>query len=147
VKVILRKNVEKLGQVGDVLKVKDGFARNYLIPKGLALNATALNLTLVEVFKKSKAATLEGEKSEAAALAKKLESASFTLAVEANEEDTLYGSVTSQEVARLLEAEGYKIDEKNIFVDEPVKSLGIYAVKIKLHPDIETQIKVWIVKK
>lgn len=145
--VILRKNLDKLGQMGDVIKVKDGFARNFLIPKGLAFNATKANLKVIDAIKNSKVALLERQKVQAQELASKLESASFTLAVEANDEDGLYGSIDSAELASFLEGEGYKIDKKNLLLDEPIKSLGIYYANIKLHPEVDTKIKIWVVRK
>ena len=146
-KIILKQRVEKLGQAWDVVKVKDGFARNYLFPRGLALEATKGNLKVKESQQASKADRIEKEKSKAEALAQKLEMQSFTLASEATADDKLYGSVDALELAKFLSSEGYEIDRKNILLDEPIKSLGVYNVDIKLHPEVITKIKVWIVKK
>lgn len=146
-KVILQQNVSKLGQIGDVVKVKDGFARNFLFPKKIAVEASAANVKIVQAQKQSKMAVLEKEKNEAQEFAKKLENISFTLAVEANAEDKLYGGVGAYELAGFLESEGYNIDKKNILLDEPIKALGIYQVDVRLYPDVVTKIKIWIVRK
>lgn len=139
--------MEKLGLAWDVINVKDGFARNFLFPRGLAIEVTKGNLKLIDEIKREKSEHREKEKQEAEGLAKKLQNASFTLALEANPEDKLYGSVDAQALAKFLTAEGYPIDKKDILLDEPIKSLGVFQVDIKPHPEVAAKIKVWIVRK
>ena len=146
-KVILKQKVEKLGDAWDALNVKDGYARNFLFPRGLALEATKANFKIKEDFKTSKLASQGKEKLQAEVLAKKLEQASFTLSMEATAEDKLYGSVDAEELAKFLKSEGYIIEEKNILLDPPIKSLGVYSIDLKLHPEVTAKIKVWVVKK
>ena len=146
-KVILKQRVEKLGQTGDLVNVKDGFARNFLFPRNIALAASAANLKVVETFKASKGAQEEKEKQKALELAQKLEKASFTLSCEATGDDKLYGSIDVSEIAGLLKNEGCDIDKKNVLLDEPIKSLGVFPIEVKLHPQVSAKIKVWIVRK
>ena len=146
-KVILKQRVEHIGNAWDTVNVKDGYARNYLFPLGLAFEATKGNLKITRDLANSKAALHEKEKADAQGLAEKLQNASFTLSCEANADDKLYGSVDSLEVSKLLTSEGYSIDKKNILLDEPIKSLGVYEIPLKLHPEVVSKIKVWVVKK
>src|SRR3989338_5106451 len=146
-RVILKQRVDKLGQTGDVINVKDGFARNFLFPQGLALGANKVNMNAVSAIKAANSALEEKEKQEFQELAKKLGKASWTLSVEATDEDKLYGSVDSLTIARLLKDEGYEVDKNNIILAEAIKSLGAYEVELKLHPQVSAKIKVWVVKK
>ena len=146
-KVILKQDVEKLGKAWDVVNIKDGYARNFLFPRGLILAVTKENLKLKEKLEASKAVLEEKNKKEAQALAKKLLAGSFTLTREATAEDKLYGSIDAQEIEKLLKSEDYDIDKKNILLTEPIKSLGAYSVDLKLHPEVTATIKVWVVKK
>ena len=146
-KVILKQDVEKLGKAWDVVNVKDGYARNFLFPRGFILAATKENLKLKEKLEASKAVLVEKNKKEAQGLAKKLQGESFTLTREATAEDKLYGAVDAQELEKLLKNQGYDIDKKNILLAEPIKSLGSYSVDLKLHPEVTATIKVWVVKK
>ncbi len=146
-KVILKQDVEKLGKAWDVVNIKDGYARNFLFPRGLILAVTKENLKLKEKLEASKAVLEEKNKKEAQALAKKLLAESFTLTREATAEDKLYGSIDAQEIEKLLKSEDYDIDKKNILLTEPIKSLGAYSVDLKLHPEVTATIKVWVVKK
>ncbi|MEK6564316.1 MAG: 50S ribosomal protein L9 [Candidatus Omnitrophota bacterium] len=146
-KVILKQDVEKLGKAWDVVNIKDGYARNFLFPQGLVLAVTKENLKLKEKLEASKAVSEEKNKKEAQALAKKLLAESFTLTREATAEDKLYGTIDAQEIEKLLKSEDYDIDKKNIILAEPIKSLGVYSMDLKLHPEVTATIKVWIVKK
>ncbi len=146
-KVILKQRVDKLGQTGDLVSVKDGFARNFLLPHGLALEANKANMNAISALKASMAALEEKRRQEVQELAGKLEKASWTLSAEANEEDKLYGSVDSQAIARLLKDEGYEVDKSNVILAEPIKALGAYEVELNLHPQVRSKIKVWVVKK
>ncbi len=145
-KVILRQDHEKLGNAGTIINVKPGFARNYLIPQGMAMVATTANLKRFENEKKQLSWRKEREKRDAQELAKVLENISCTITVQVGEEDKLFGSVTSQNIADSLEEQGHKLDKRKILLEEPIKSLGIYSVPIKLHTDVEAKIKVWVVK-
>jgi large subunit ribosomal protein L9 len=145
-KVLLREDYKGLGEAGEVVKVKDGFARNFLIPQGVAFMATDQNKKRYENDLKQQSRKLERDKIQAAELAKKLENVSCTISVQVGEEDKLFGSVTSQNIADVLEEQGYKIDKRKINLEEPIKALGIYSVPIKLHPEVEASVKVWVVK-
>lgn len=145
--VILNKDIERIGKAGQVIKVKDGFARNFLIPNGLAIPVNAANLKRLEEEKKRKILQLEKYKKEAEALKEKLSSLSLTIPVLTQEDDTLFGSITSLDLANALKEEGLNIDKNQIVLEEPIKSLGIYDVPVKLHPEVMTEIKVWVVKK
>jgi len=145
-KLVLRQDYEPLGESGTVVNVKPGFARNFLIPKGLAMPATEKNLKRYENEKKQMFWRQEKEKRQSEELAKTLENVSCTITVQVGEEDKMFGSVTSQNIAEALDSQGYKIDKRKIVLEEPIKSLGIYSVPIKLHTDVEAKVKVWVVK-
>ncbi|HID95191.1 MAG TPA: 50S ribosomal protein L9 [Candidatus Latescibacteria bacterium] len=144
--VILKQEVERLGNAGEIVRVSDGFARNYLIPKGLALEATRSNIVLYEEGKKQELIRKTKEKRAALALAEKLEKISLTAVVPVGEEDRVFGSVTSQTIAELFKEKGYEIDRRKIVLDSPIKALGVYTIVIRLHPEVETQVKLWVVK-
>ena len=146
-KIILCKDVEKVGVVGDVLKVKDGFARNFLIPNGLALMATKDNLKKTEDIKAVKAKELQKHIDQLQETADKIASLSLTISAEVNEKEQLYGSISALDVSSALKEEGYEVLESNIKLDNPIKSLGIYEVPIKLHPQVVSSVKIWVVKK
>lgn len=145
--VILTKDVEKLGKVGSVVKVKDGFARNLLLPRKLAIPLTAANLKKLEQEKEKLIQRLEEKKQAILALKERLDKLSLTIQAAAQDEKGLYGSVTSQDISTALRDEGMEIEKNLIVLDEPIKSLGIYEIPIKLHPEIQAKVKVWIVKK
>jgi large subunit ribosomal protein L9 len=147
--IILSKDVDRLGKAGTVVKVKDGFARNFLIPNGLAVPLTSGNLKKLEQEKQREASKLEKMKKDSEALKNRLEDLSLTLPVltQEQEEDKLYGSITSVDIAQALKDEGLNIDKSSIILAEPIKSLGIYEVPVKLDPDISAKVKVWVVKK
>ena len=145
--VILNKDIDRIGKAGYIVKVKDGFARNFLIPNGLAVPVTSVNLKKLEQEKQQKALQLEKVKREAEELKGKLARLSLTIPVLTHEEDKLYASITAQDLAMALSEEGFNIDKNSIVLDEPIKALGIYEVPINLHPEIPAKVKVWIVKK
>ncbi len=147
VKLILLQDVEKLGKAGEVISVKDGYARNYLFSKGIALLATEQNLKAVEVEKKRKAETQQKEKLEAQQLAERISRISCTIAVEVGRDDKLFGSVTSIDIQKALEAEGILVDKKKIDLKEHINQIGIYSVPIRLHPEVTANLKLWVVKK
>ncbi|MFA4991161.1 MAG: 50S ribosomal protein L9 [Candidatus Omnitrophota bacterium] len=146
-KVILIEDVKDFGSMGDVIDVKDGHARNFLFPRKLAKPASESNLKIVEDIKKKKTLTLAKEKKDAEALKEKISLISCTIAVEAGDDDKLFGSVTSQDVAAAFETEGFPVDKKKILLEEHIKKLGVYHIPIKLHPEVTAEVKVWIVKK
>jgi len=145
--VILRQDVDKVGKAGSVVKVRNGFARNFLIPNNLAVPVTSTNLKKLEEEKKSKALQLEKIKKEAEAVKERLSGLSLTMPVLTQEEEKLYGSITSADISSALKEEGFQVDKGCIVLDEPIKSVGIYEVPIKLHPEIMAKVKVWVVKK
>ena len=144
--VILREDVEKLGKTGEKVKVKEGYARNFLFPRNLALPATDKNLKAVEDEKRKKSAIHQKELEEAKALAEKISKASCTVMVKAGENDKLYGSVTTQDIASALEVEGIAVEKKRIELPEPIHQLGVYYAQVKLHPEVSQMLKVWVVK-
>lgn len=145
--VILSRDVDRIGKAGQVVKVKDGFARNFLLPNRLALPLTPANLKKLEDEKQKKSLELEKTRKEAEVTREKLGALSLTIPVLTQEEDKMYASITAQDISVALKDEGIEIDKNWITLESPIKSLGIYEVSIKLHPEISTKIKVWIVKK
>ncbi len=145
--VILRRDVRNLGKAGDVVKVKDGYARNYLIPKGYAYLATKENLRIWEEEKRRREKQLAKEKAKYEELAQKIGSLSVNIVADANEEDTLYGSITEVHIAEALRQEGIEIDKDWVVLPTPIKKLGIYDVEIQLHPEVKAVLKVWVVRK
>lgn len=145
--VILNKDVNRLGKAGQVVKVKDGFARNFLIPNGLAILKTQANLKKLEQEKERRLLELEKAKKQAEELKGRLANLSLTIPVLIQEEDKIYGSITPLDLAAALKEEGFDIDKNSIILDEPIKSLGIYEVSVKLHPEVLAKIKIWVVKK
>ena len=145
--VILSKDIDRIGKAGYIVKVKDGFARNFLIPNGLAVPVTPANLKKLEQGKQLKVLQLEKAKREAEGLRDKLARLSLTIPVLTHEEDKLYASITAQDLATALSEEGFNIEKNSIVLDEPIKALGIFEVPINLHPEIPAKIKVWVVKK
>lgn len=144
--VILRNAVDKLGHPGDIVSVSPGYARNFLLPRGLAYEATLGNRKRIAA-EKSRLEALEGERKAAAqAVADKLAEVSVTFAARVGEEGKLFGSVTTGDIAQQLEAQGFKIEKRQIELNEPIKTLGMYKVAIKLHADVHPEIKVWIIK-
>jgi large subunit ribosomal protein L9 len=145
-KVILRRNFEPLGQIGDIVEVKDGYALNYLLPRKIAYSALKGNLRALEEEKKTVAKKFEQELRDAEALAVELEKTSITIPVQVGEEDKIFGAVTTQMIADALSEKDYKIDKRKIELEEQIKTLGIYSVNIKLHPKVSSKIKVWVVR-
>jgi large subunit ribosomal protein L9 len=144
--IILRQDFESLGQAGEVVSVKDGYARNFLIPKGIAYLANEANKKRYENDVKQQAWRLNRDKKIAEDLAVKLENVSCTISVQVGEEDKMFGSVTSQNIAEALANQGFEVDKRKILLEEPIKSLGIYSVPLKLHTEVEATVKVWVVK-
>ena len=145
--VILSKDINKLGKAGQVVKVKDGFARNFLFPKGDAYLATAANLKRIEQLQKKQKAEYEKEKKQAEVLAEKLSKVSCTVTVEVNDLEKLYGSVTEGEIVKAIEAEGFTVDKKDIVIEKNIDQLGIFEVGVNLHPEVMAKIRLWVTKK
>ena len=145
-KVILLKDVESLGSAGEVVQVKDGYGRNFLIPRNEALVATDTNVAQFELRRKQHEAVAERERRAAEVVAKKLEGDSLTAQVKVGEEDRLFGSVTVQNVAELLEEKGYEIDRRAIHLGDGIRELGVYNVEVRLHNDVTATVKLWVVK-
>lgn len=145
-KVILRKEHEKLGAIGDVVEVKDGYARNYLIPRNIAYPATKSAMAALEEEKKQAELRKTKELKAAERLAGELEKVSITIQMNVGEDDKLFGSVTSQMIADALKEKGFTIDKRIIDLEEPIKALGIYNVNVKLHQNVTGKVKVWVVR-
>jgi large subunit ribosomal protein L9 len=145
-KVILRQNVESLGQIGDVVEVKAGYARNYLIPRKYAYTALKGNVQALEEEKKNLNVKKQHELRAAEKLAADIEKVSVSIPVQVGEEDKIFGTVTTQMIADALKEKGYDLDKRKIEIEEPIKSLGIYSISIKLHPSVSAKIKVWVVR-
>jgi large subunit ribosomal protein L9 len=144
--LILRDDVEKLGRRGEIVKVKDGFARNFLLPRGLGMPVTAANKAMVEKEKKAHLARLAKEKAEFEQLAARFASLRFIAPRKVGENDVLYGSVTSGDVAEFLKSKGIEIDKRKVQLDEPIKHLGEHELKIKLHPEVVATLKLLVTK-
>src|SRR5260370_12609699 len=142
--VILKEDVIKLGHRGDVVKVADGYGRNYLLPGKLAIDATATNKAVIEQMKGSAVRKLAKEKIGAEELSKKLEAVELVFERKVGENEHLFGSVTSGDIAQQLEEKGYTIDRRKISLEEPLKSLGEFHVPIKLHREVTTHLKVTV---
>lgn len=144
--VILLADIERLGKKGESVKVAKGYARNYLIPKRLALLDTPSNRRAHANMKKVEKVRMTREKREAEIVAAQLERVSLTAVVQAGDDDKLFGSVTSKDISELLAKEGFDIDRRKILLEEPLKRLGVYTIGVKVHVEVEAKIKVWVVR-
>ncbi len=145
-KVILTSDVEKIGGLGDVIEVKKGYARNFLLPRKLALEVNEHNLALMEGRKKKHQKKLEMEKNSAVEQKQKLEGVSITIRKKSGENDVLFGSVTTAEIEKELAAKGFSLEKKKIHLDEPIKRLGEFSAKVKLFQDVDATIKIIVLK-
>lgn len=145
-KIILRQDYENLGKTGDIVNVKPGFARNYLLPKKIAYPAQQNYVRMLEEENRQKQQRQRKEKKQAEEMAAKLSGVSVTISVSVGEEDKMFGSVTSQDIAAALKEQNYEVDRRKIVLEEPIKALGIYSVPIKVYPEVEANVKVWVVK-
>jgi large subunit ribosomal protein L9 len=146
IEVILKEPVDNLGHRGDVVKVANGYARNYLLPRKLALAVTSGNKRQIDAEKKRAAAKEAEERTVADALASRLSQAEVVVARRVGEKDVLYGSVTTADVAEALARQGFEIDKRKLTLAEPIKALGEYSVPVRLHRDVTAPIKVLVVK-
>lgn len=144
--VILRQDVDKVGRIGELVSVKDGYARNFLLPRGLAYEATDGNRRRLDAERAQRGKKQAAEIAAAKQVATKLEAISLTFTMKAGDGDKLFGSVTAGDVADKLKAEGHAIDKKQIELDEPLKALGVYKIPVRLHHDVKPEVRVWVVK-
>jgi large subunit ribosomal protein L9 len=144
--VILLEDIPSLGRMGDLVRVADGYGRNFLIPKRKAIKATSKKIKALEHEKRLVQDRLEKSAKEAEKLAKRLEDYSCTISKSVGESGKLFGAVTSMEIEQNLVENGFNVERKDIMLEEPIKSLGIYTVPVKLDPDVTANLKVWVVK-
>ena len=144
--VILRDRLENLGGAGDVVNVKPGYARNYLIPQGLAYPATDANVKRIEREKAQVVKRANEELNAARQSATAFEGVSVTFTARAGEEGKLFGSITSADIAEKLGEQGIQVDRKQIQLDEPIKALGVFSVPVRLHAEVRPELKVWVIK-
>lgn len=144
--IILRQAIEKLGNPGDIVKVSPGFARNYLLPRGLAYEATAGNRKRIEQERQRLESAENERRATAQQLADRLEQVSLTFSARVGDEGKLFGSVTAGDIAQQLDAQGINIERRQIDLHEPIKTLGVYRVPVKLHADVKPELKVWVIK-
>jgi len=144
--VILRQAVENLGHPGDLVKVSQGYARNFLLPRGIAVEATEGNKRRISQEKARLEAAEAQRRQSASDYAVTLEQVSLTFAARVGEEGKLFGSVTAADIAQQLEAQGIQVEKRQIDLHEPIKALGVYRIPIKLHADVKPEIKVWVIK-
>jgi large subunit ribosomal protein L9 len=145
IEVILREDIKSLGQAGEMVRVKPGYARNYLLPQGLAYEATEGNKKRIAAETRARASRNQAERGDAERLAGTLSGLSLTLSGKAGEEGKLFGSITSQDIADALAREGHTIDRRRIELDHPIKTIGEHTVVIRLHPEVHAELRVAIV--
>ena len=146
IQVVLQSYMDNLGKSGDVVRVRPGYARNFLIPRGLAMPATKGNIARIDEIKRQAAAHAAAELGEAQEVAKKLEAVSVKIARAVGEENKMYGSVTSRDIEEAFRAAGVTVDRKKIHLPEPLKELGLAEVEVKLHPKVSAKLRVEVVK-
>ena len=144
--IILRQTIENLGTPGDVVTVKNGYARNFLLPRGFAYEATPGNLKRIGAERGRLEAAENARRETASELAKRLEEVQLTFSARVGEEGKLFGSVTSADIAEQLAAQGFTVERRLIDLHEPIKALGVYRVPVRLHADVKPEIRVWVIK-
>jgi len=145
--VILLEDVDNLGSTGDQVDVKPGYARNYLLPRGLAVDANTRNARTLQHRHQMVAARVERRRKAAMDLAERVAATEVTITMLAGEEERLFGSVTKRDIEQALAEEGLTVDRKRILLDDPIKALGVHTVQVKIHPEVTTDLKVWVVKR
>ncbi len=145
-KVVLKSDLEHVGMAGDVVEVAGGYARNYLVPKGIAVHATAANMKMVEQQRSQNEARREKERGEMEALAQKITATPLELAHRAGDGDTIYGAVTAAEIAFALDEQGIEVDHRRIQLEKPIKMLGTYTVPVRLHPEVTAHVTITVVR-
>jgi len=143
--VILREDVKSLGKAGELVKVKPGYARNFLLPKGLAYEATDGNRKRIQAESKARDARMAEERGAAEAIASKLNAVSLTLSRKAGEGDRLFGSITAQDIADALSAQGHVIDKRKIELEHPIKTVGLHTVPVRLHSEVQAELRLTVV--
>lgn len=146
-KVILREDVAELGTAGQTIEVKSGYGRNFLFPRNLAIPATKANLKSIDEISKQTAIREKKHRRGAELIKERIEKVSVSAEVQVGEEDKVFGSVTSAEIAKLLEKEGILIDKRAIELDEPIKALGVYTIPVRVDKEMTADLKVWVIKK
>ena len=144
--VILRQAIDNLGHPGDIVKVSPGYARNFLLPRGLAFEATEGNKKRIAQEKTRLEAAENSRRDQASELAKKIEEVSLSFSARVGEEGKLFGSITSADIATQLEAQGIHVERRMIDLHDPIKALGVYRIPIRLHADVKPEVKVWVIK-
>jgi len=144
--LILRDDVPKLGRRGEIVKVKTGYARNFLLPRGLAMPVTVTNKAMVEKERRAHLARVAKEKAEWEGVAARIEGLRFVAPRKVGENEVLYGSVTAADIAQFLEGKGIEIDKRKVLLDEPIKTLGEHDVKVRLHPEVQAAVKLLVTK-
>ena len=145
-KIILLSDIENLGESGDVIAVKPGYARNKLIPQGLALRASNRNIAVANENKRVATSKLERENQALNVLAKKLSKVEITIEVKVGDEEKMFGSITSKDIHKELIDKGFEIEKNRISIEEPIKSLGIYHINVKISKDITSDVKLYVIK-
>jgi large subunit ribosomal protein L9 len=145
IEVILREDIKTLGRAGELVRVKPGYARNYLLPQGLAYEATEGNKKRIAAESKARAARGQAEKAEAERVAAALGAVSLTLSGKAGEEGKLFGSITAQDIADALAREGQTVDKRRIELEHPIKTLGHHTVAVRVHPEVHAEVRVSVV--
>lgn len=146
-KVVLLKDLKKLGKEGDTVEVKDGYARNYLMPQGLAFVVTKGSSKRIEEMKRVKARLEEKKRQDFSKIKEAIEKISLTVTVEAKDDERLYGSINEAQILKLLHSEGIDLEKNSLVLDEPIDKLGVYNLKVNIYPGVETILRVWVVKK
>jgi large subunit ribosomal protein L9 len=144
--IILRQAVDNLGHPGDIVKVSNGFARNFLLPRGIAYEATPGNRKRIEQERQRLDAAEGARRSTAEEMAKRLEEVQLSFSARVGEEGKLFGSVTAADIAQQLEAQGIHLERRMIDLHEPIRALGVYRVPVRLHADVKPELKVWVIK-
>ena len=146
-KVILKADITELGKVGEMIEVKAGYGRNFLFPRNLAIPATKANLNAISEVQKQHDLQTRKLRREAEVIKEKIEKLSVSAEVMVGEEDKMFGSVTSADIAELMTKEGITVDKRTIDLESPIKSLGVYAVPVKVEKDVVAELKLWVIKK
>jgi large subunit ribosomal protein L9 len=146
-RIILREDIPSLGTAGQTIEVRDGYGRNYLIPRNLAIPATKANLNAIDEISKQKEIQQKKVRREAEIVKDKIEKLELSTEVLVGEEDKLYGSITNSDIADLLEQNGINVDKRAIQLEEPIKALGVYTISVRVDKEVTAQVKLWVVKK
>jgi large subunit ribosomal protein L9 len=147
VKIILTRDVSNLGKEGSTVEVKDGYARNFLLPNKLAFEATKDNLVKLEELKRTRLKQLELQKKSVIEIKQKIEALSVTITASTKDDDEIFGSITEGQILKALKEEGIELEKGKLELQAPIKKIGVYNLKVKLHPEVDANLRVWIVKK